>query len=523
MGVRMLVERFLSWMMSADERQRGDAAQLLARLHGDPRLSELDREAVEAGLTILLDDPCRDVRQALARAVITDSRLPHHLALTLGHDDDAVAAIIVGGSKQLLEGELVDLVAAGGPAVQKAAAERDTVSPGLAAAIAEVGGADAVVELLLNTGARMAEFSLLRVLDRLGDEPFIRRAMATRDDLTIAVRQMLVRLEAADTYGVTITAAAAGDAPAEIGAREAAEKDTVDLAAAASDAELVALVDYLKVTAQLTTALILRAAVTGDMRFTGQALSSLTDVAAERAFSILERGDEAVVRALALKAGLPERAIPALYAAIEVARELAAEPDVEPSYGHVRRTVERIVARYRDSRDDELDDLVATLRRYAGEAARDAARRYVARAVQAPPLALTGPDVAEVELAGEPDLAAAFAAAYAPSFGDGFDGLGAAFEEAEWSEVADTAPVADEPEPAAEPLAELPPERLAERLIDPDSLVAASKPEATATDATETTGTVADAPEATTVATAAPAAEPATETKPAADAVARAA
>ncbi|MBP0649516.1 hypothetical protein J8J40_20950, partial [Mycobacterium tuberculosis] len=62
----MLVERFLSWMMTADERQRGDAALLLVRLHGDVRLSEIDREAVEAGLTILLDDPSVAVRQALA-------------------------------------------------------------------------------------------------------------------------------------------------------------------------------------------------------------------------------------------------------------------------------------------------------------------------------------------------------------------------------------------------------------------------------------------------------------------------
>lgn len=438
-GVRMLVERFLSWMMVADERQRCDAAGLLARLHGDPRLGELDREAVEAGLTILLDDVHADVRAALARAVIAENRLPHHLALTLGHDDDAIAAIIVGGTTQLLEGELVDLVAAGGAAVQKAAAGRDTVSAGLAAALAEVGDADAVVELLLNSGAALAEFSLLRILDRHGDEPFVRRAMASRDDLGVAVRQMLVRLEAAGFYGVTLAAAAASDAPAAIAAREAAEKDTIDLAASASDADIIALVDYLKVTAQLTTALILRGAVTGDMRFTGQALASLTDMAPERVFASLERGDEAVVRAIAVKAGLPDRAVPALYAAVEVAREHASEPQSEASYGHVRRTVERIVARYRDIRDDELDDLVATLRRYAGEAARDAARRYVARALQDPPPALPAPDTAVADLiaiADGSDLAAAFSDALAGAE-RGFDGLGTAFDEADWLPVSD--------------------------------------------------------------------------------------
>lgn len=435
----MLVERFLSWMMTADAPQRCDAAGLLARLHGDVRLSELDREAVEAGLTILLDDPHADVRAALARAVVAENRLPHHLALTLGHDDDAIAAVVVAGTTQLLEGELVDLVAAGGPAVQKAAAGRETISPGLAAALAEVGDAEAIIELLLNTGARLAPFSHLRLLDRHGDEPFVRRAMATRSDLTVAVRQMLVRLEAADLYGVTLAAASTGDRPAEIAAREAAEKDTIDLAAAADDADIIALIDYLKLTAQLTTALILRAAVSGDMRFTGQALASLTDMAPERVFSSLERGDEAVVRAIAVKAGLPERAVPALYAAVEVAREIAAEPQIEASYGHVRRTVERIVARYRDMRDDELDDLVATLRRYAGEAARDAARRYVARALPAP-------DAAVADLVAEDDasdLAAAFAEAADANRARVFDGLGTAFDEADWLPVADADPAED--------------------------------------------------------------------------------
>jgi uncharacterized protein (DUF2336 family) len=421
----MLVERFLSFMVTADERQRCDAASLLARLHGDPRLGEIDREAVEAGMTILLDDPSVAVRQALARAVVDDNRTPQHLAVTLGHDIAPVAAIIVAGTTQLLEGELVDLVAVGGPEVQKAAAERQTVTSTLAAALSEVGDQDAVVELLLNTGADIPEFSLLRILERLGHEPFVRRAVSVRDDLGIAVRQALARLEAAAVHGVSLAAAAEGATPHAIAAREAAERDTVDLAADASDAEIPLLVAHLQQTGQLTTALILRAAVTGDMRFTGASLAYLTGIDEDRVFGVLERGEETIIRALALKAGLPDRAVPALVAAIEVARDDAAQPQCEASYGHVRRTVERIVARYRDVRDDELDDLVATLRRYAGDAARDAARRYVARALQTPP-ALFGPDLAgtatsEAELieTSEADLS-------------GFAALGAAFVDADW-------------------------------------------------------------------------------------------
>ncbi|MBP0650259.1 DUF2336 domain-containing protein, partial [Mycobacterium tuberculosis] len=111
---------------------------------------------------------------------------PQHLALTLGRDADSVAVIVVAGTTQLLDGELVDLVATGGPAVRKAAAERPAVSPALAAALAEVGEAEVIVELLLNTGAQLAEFSHLRILERLGHAPFVRQAMATRDDLSVA-------------------------------------------------------------------------------------------------------------------------------------------------------------------------------------------------------------------------------------------------------------------------------------------------------------------------------------------------
>lgn len=434
-GTGMLIERFLSWMMAAEEAQRCDAAGLLARLHGDVRLTELDREAVEAGLTLLLDDGSPRVRAALARVVVAENCLPHHLALALGHDDDDIAGIIVAGSTQLLEGELVDLVAGRGATVQTAAAARRAVSPGLAAALAEVGAAEALVELLLNPDARLAEFSLLRILERHGDDPIVRRAMANRADMTVCVRQYLVRLEAADLFGVTLAAANRGDAPVEIAARETAEKETIELAAEATDTDIIALIDYLKDTAQLTTALILRAAVAGDMRFTGQALARLTDLAPDRVFFSLERGEEAAVRALALKAGLPARAVPALYAAVEVARERAAAPFADQSYGHVRRTVERIVARYCDARGDELDDLMATLRRYASDAARDAARRYATANLSTRTLALPMSELLEKHLPPPVDAASA---TDDDGAGHGFGGLGTAFDEADWMPIQDS-------------------------------------------------------------------------------------
>jgi uncharacterized protein (DUF2336 family) len=92
----------------------------------------------------------------------------------------------------LVEADLVDAVATGGPQAQVAIANRAPLPCAVCAAIAEVGTAEACLVLLENDSAAIAAISLDRMVQRFGHLAAIREAMLARDDLPAPTRQALV-------------------------------------------------------------------------------------------------------------------------------------------------------------------------------------------------------------------------------------------------------------------------------------------------------------------------------------------
>jgi uncharacterized protein (DUF2336 family) len=92
----------------------------------------------------------------------------------------------------LIDADLVDGVATGGDAVQAAIASRAVLPSAVAAALAELGSAEACQILGENNGAEIAPLSVDRMVERFGDVAAIRDALLERDDLPAATRQNLV-------------------------------------------------------------------------------------------------------------------------------------------------------------------------------------------------------------------------------------------------------------------------------------------------------------------------------------------
>jgi hypothetical protein len=178
---------------------------------------------------------------------------------------------------------------------------------------------------------------------------------------------------------------------------EAKDKTTVQMAAAASTEELPKLVEHLRATGQLTTTLLLRAVTLGDVRFLQEALTVLSGLPRRRVEGLIIEGRESACRALLAKAGLPARVYPAFIAALDVQRELAGElglqtPAQADDHRFAARVVERVLTKCRETSVAEQEDLIVLLRRFATEAARDAARALVANMQKRPPLLLAAPD-----------------------------------------------------------------------------------------------------------------------------------
>jgi uncharacterized protein (DUF2336 family) len=246
----------------------------------------------------------------------------------------------------------------------------------VAAAVAEVGCAEACLVLLENPHAEIVPFSLDRIVERHGDLAVIRDTLLSRSDLSAATRQALV-LKLSQTLAEFVTARAwlAPDRAQRI-TREACERATVALAAESPDNEVRPLIRHLCESGQLNAGLILRSLLSGNIEFFEEALAELAQVPLRRVAGIVHDRKGASFRALYDKAGLPASTFLAFREALEAIREegLILEPGGASRLK--RRIVERALTRCESESPDEIEPLLTLLRRFAAEAAREEARLF---------------------------------------------------------------------------------------------------------------------------------------------------
>ena len=160
----MIVRQFLQWIRHAPPGDRAEATSALARAYLYSDLSPDDIAAAEGAMIMLLDDPSPLVRRALADAFAASENAPAVVVRALANDQPEIAMSILALSPLMQESDLVDLVATAQPPAQAAIACRAMLPRPLAAAIAEVGCAEACLALLENSEADIASFlSLIHI------------------------------------------------------------------------------------------------------------------------------------------------------------------------------------------------------------------------------------------------------------------------------------------------------------------------------------------------------------------------
>ncbi|MGC1350569.1 MAG: DUF2336 domain-containing protein [Xanthobacteraceae bacterium] len=372
----MIVRHFLDWVRTAPAGKRAEATAALARAYLYSDLSPDDAAAAEGAMLILLDDASPLVRRALADALAASPSAPPAVMLALAADQPQIAAPVLALSPLFVDADLVDAVATGDGEVQIAIASRATLPSPVAAAIAEVGSAEACLVLTENVDAEIATFSVDRIVERFGHLAAIREALLARDDVAPATRLTLVAKVSETLVGFVAARQWLDVDHAQRIAREACEKATVTLAAAAPSTQIRPLIRHLRVSGQLTAGLILRALLSGNVALFEEALAELTDMPVERVSNLIHDSGNAGLRALFDQAGLPSSTYPAFKEAIEAMREggLIIEPGGVARLK--RRTIERVLTRCEDEDIGDLAPLLTLLRRFATEAAREEARLF---------------------------------------------------------------------------------------------------------------------------------------------------
>ena len=299
----MIVEKFLKWVDSARVSEREAAASALARAYLQSDLTLEERCMAEAALTVLLDDASPIVRRALAETLSTSHHAPVHIIAALAADQPEVAGLVLVRSPLLADTDIIDRIALGSEEVQCAIALRAQISAAVAAAMTEVGCAEACKLLLANSGAKISSLSLRRLVERFGERSDMRDILMDDPRLPVDGRQLLAVKVSQALSDMPMVRALIGSVRAERITREAVVRASLDLIDESGPEEHPSLVEHLRLSGALTTSFVLRVMVHGKIGFFATILAALSAEEESRIKSQLAAGRPAVLNALFGKCG----------------------------------------------------------------------------------------------------------------------------------------------------------------------------------------------------------------------------
>ncbi|MBC2773754.1 DUF2336 domain-containing protein [Rhizobium sp. AQ_MP] len=339
----MIVAAFLRWVETAKSHERARAANALARAYLKSDMEPQERQSALMAMTYLLDDPSPQVRLALADALAHEARAPRTLMVSLAEDQPEIASAVILHSPVLCDADLVDIAGRGTVETRALIAARREVNVGVAAALAEIGDAAELEVLLENPGARITVFTLRRIAERHGRSDRIRALLLEREDLTSAVRQLLVQFVAEALAGSDLVVGAIGSRRIERIAREAGDTATIALLADVHGDELTRLTDQLRCAGRLTPAFLMHALCAARTDFFSSAIVAISGLEERRVRSILATGRFHAVRALLESAGLSRDVSSLFVEAIMLWRNL-----IQSASGiELDHIAQRLVQRYR--------------------------------------------------------------------------------------------------------------------------------------------------------------------------------
>jgi uncharacterized protein (DUF2336 family) len=353
------------------------AAQEFAERYLAAEPGSQEQISMAAALTILLDDPSRAVRKAIASLLASSAYAPGHVVRCLASDVDEVALPVLKHSPILTEVELVDLLAEGSDAVQCAIASREGLPASVCAAICEVGCEQACRQLLENRSARILQSSLLRIAQRFEDRPDLCDQLLKTRDLPLTTRyQLLMRLaQNLDDHPIVLERVPENQRHTFLS--DAEDKVVLRLALEAGVDDLPEFVEHLRINGKLTTRLLLRAVCCGRLRFFAAALANLGQVPLPRLCKLLVTVRRSALQAMLRKAGLPLRAHQAFLLAIDIARQADADFTYDLALDEARMLTETLLSEMQDGALGADEDVTAFLRRFAIDVARLEARLLV--------------------------------------------------------------------------------------------------------------------------------------------------
>ena len=319
-------------------------AELAGKVASD--LAGYDLTAAEVKLAqdivrVLAKDVEEKVRAALSRGLRHSPNLPRDVARRLADDVAFVAMPMLADSLVLTDEDLIEIVRDGSGLKQQAIASRPNLTESVSDVLISHAEEPAIVVLMGNNTAKIAEDSLNRAVTRFADSMPVKEAMVMRDTLPVTVGERLVNMvsKAFQVHLVQVHALAPATA-ADIVLRSR-EQAILYLSQGASDEELRQMVTQMHRNGRLSPSLILRALCTGDIGFFEAAMAIRSDVPLENAQILIHDPSRRGLAALYRKADMPE----ALFGAFQAAVDAVDETGFDGGARDLQRFRSRVISR----------------------------------------------------------------------------------------------------------------------------------------------------------------------------------
>jgi uncharacterized protein (DUF2336 family) len=262
------------------------------------------------------------VRASLSRALRHSPNLPRDVARKLANDVEFVALPMLADSLVLTDEDLIEIVRAGSSLKQEAVASRPNLTTTVSDALITHAEEPAVVVLMANKTASIAEDSLHRAVTRFADSDNVKQAMVLRESLPITVAERMVTMVSRALQSHLVKTHDLAPATAANIVLTSREHAIIRLSTGASDDELRHLISQMHRNGRLTPSLILRALCTGDIAFFEAAMAVRSDIPVENAQILIHERGRRGLTAVYRKAGMPDALFGAVRAAVDVVDEL---------------------------------------------------------------------------------------------------------------------------------------------------------------------------------------------------------
>ncbi len=347
---------------SAEARQ--ETAIKLASQYNDEALSDAERTLAEDIFRVMVRDAEVKVREALSEQLMRSHSVPHDVAVALAKDVDTVSLPMLQFSAVLTDKDLIEIIHTHDPAENAdkfmAVAQRATVNPKVAAALVKTGSADVALTLAQNRGANLPPVALHNILDKFGDDERFHEPLSHRSHLPTTVAEKLVHKVSEALRDHILQS---HDLPANLAAdlvMQSRERATLALSGkdGSTEEDLERLVRQMAENRRLTSSIIVRAVVMGDIKFFEYALAVKSQISIFNARALIHDPGHFGLSSILRRVGVPPGLYPAVRAALDVAGETEYDGGMYDRERFKRKMLERVLTQTGEgSVDFDGDDL----------------------------------------------------------------------------------------------------------------------------------------------------------------------